>query len=117
MDGALPVLQMAIHPIPCDEESIVVRRLHATRSLLTPGSYSTLNSAGGRSRARHDTLVQRGWSALRQRYFGSLIERDLAVLQKIDPVAEIENLGIIVSHNDDRNIALFLEAQDYVQDH
>ena len=32
---------------------------------------ATAKWAGVRSRARHDTLVQQGWSALRQRYFRS----------------------------------------------
>ena len=34
MDGALPVLQMAIHPIPFDEESLVARSFAAQRAVL-----------------------------------------------------------------------------------
>ena len=50
----------------------------------------------------------------------SLVERSKEIwplLQKIDSIAEIENMGVVVGHNDNRDFALFLEAPDHIEDH
>src|SRR5215469_7877853 len=48
---------------------------------------------------------------------GPPIEGDFSVLEKVDPVAKVKNLGVIVGHDNDRDIPFLLEVPDDVQDH
>src|SRR6202012_38423 len=46
----------------------------------------------------------------------ALVEGDLAVLDQVHPVADLEHLAVVVGDDDDRDLTLLLELPDQVQD-
>ena len=78
---------------------------------LPVGSGRSLLGPGG-AVLGHDQVGQ----LLHRRLRGRLVEGDRPVLEQVDPVADLEDLAVVVGDDDDRDVALGLEVAHQVED-